>query len=131
MSASQHQGGFSSRSGAAPFVLPLPENGDRYYKILDIPESMALRSGLVVLQPGQDIGSHNTGKHEEMIIFLEGSGEIEIENGGLHVVGKGYIAYVPPATQHNVCNRGTGILRYLYIVTGVNGETEHSEAASL
>lgn len=121
MSTSQNQEGISSRSGAAPFVLPLPENGDRYYKILDLPESMAMRSGLVVLQPGQDIGSHNTDKHEEMIIFLEGTGEIEIENDGLQRVGKGYIAYVPPATQHNVYNRGTGILRYIYIVAGVNG----------
>ncbi|MDP4189646.1 MAG: hypothetical protein Q8905_16475, partial [Bacteroidota bacterium] len=60
-----------------PFVLALPKDGDRYLELLNTSQSITMRSGLVVLQEGENVGSHNTGQHEEILIILNGCGEVE------------------------------------------------------
>lgn len=102
-----------------PFVLSLPNDGAKYHKILGSTQSVAMRAGLVNLQSGQDVGSHNTGKHEELLVILDGIGEVEIKELGRQRLHKGCVAYIPPDTQHNVINVGTEPLRYLYIVSRV------------
>lgn len=100
-----------------PFVLTLSNDDIKHHEILKSPQSVKMRSGLVNLQPGQDVGSHTTGKHEELLVILDGIGEIETESLGRQRVHKGCVAYIPPATQHNVYNVDTHPLRYLYIVS--------------
>jgi quercetin dioxygenase-like cupin family protein len=72
------------------------------------------------LAPGQDIGSHTTGDHEEMIVILEGEGELEAAGMGRQKIASGQVAYNPPQTSHNVFNTGTDNLRYIYIVVKVS-----------
>lgn len=102
-----------------PFVLSLPVDGIKYHEILKSTQSATMQSGLVNLQSGQDVGSHTTGKHEELLVILEGIGEVELEGFSRQRIQKGCIVYIPPATQHNVFNVDTLPLRYLYIVSRV------------
>jgi quercetin dioxygenase-like cupin family protein len=102
-----------------PFVLSLPDDGIKYHEILKSTQSATMRSGLVTLQSGQDVGSHTTGKHEELLVILDGVGEVEVERHGRQRIQNGCVAYIPPATQHNVFNVDTQPLRYLYIVSRV------------
>lgn len=102
-----------------PFVLSLPDDDIKYHEIVKATQSVTMQSGLVSLQSGQDVGSHTTGKHEELLVILDGIGEVELEGHGRQKIQKGCVAYIPPATQHNVFNVDTNPLRYLYIVSRV------------
>lgn len=78
-----------------------------------------MRSGFVVLKPGQDVGAHSTGSHEELIIILGGRGAVEAEGLGRVDVGGSRVIYIPPDTMHNVFNTGDEPLRYIYVVAPV------------
>lgn len=80
------------------------------------PETVTMRSGLVILQPGQTVGKHSTGTHEEMLVILEGKGTMTFKDGGELEVDTNHILYCPPDTEHDMMNTGTGMLRYVYIV---------------
>ena len=99
-----------------PLVIDLPLNRDDYFPILDKEKAVTMRSGLVTLKPGEEVGSHNTEDYEECIIILEGKGEIETEGLGRRSIRQGQVAYNPPQTQHNVINTSNAILRYIYLV---------------
>lgn len=100
-----------------PFVLTLPDDGSGYNSILKPPRAVTMRSGLVRLEPGCDVGLHSTEGNEEILVVLEGQGALECEGCTRLGVAGGQIAYVPPHTRHNVFNRGPGPLRYIYVVS--------------
>jgi quercetin dioxygenase-like cupin family protein len=99
-----------------PFVMTLPRDGVRYFEILKPPPSVTMRSGLVTLAAGDEVGAHTTGRNEEILVILEGQGWIESEGLGERSVAAGQIAYIPPDTRHNVYNRDDRPLRYIFIV---------------
>ena len=99
-----------------PFVFDLPAESAGYTMIMGPPRTHTMRSGLVNLAPGRDVGLHSTEKNEEMLVILEGRGEVELEGFGRLMISAGRIAYVPPKTRHNVFNTGTGPLKYIFIV---------------
>jgi mannose-6-phosphate isomerase-like protein (cupin superfamily) len=80
------------------------------------PETMTMRSGLVVLEPGKSDGTHTTDSYEEVLVVLEGEGKMVITGGPELTLKTNTMAYCPPQTEHNVTNTGTGPLRYVYIV---------------
>jgi mannose-6-phosphate isomerase-like protein (cupin superfamily) len=98
----------------APFIVSLSsrEGGS----IVKSPKSISIRSGLVILRSGENVGAHDTGDHEELIVALDGRGEVEAEGLRDTTFDKGCVAYIPPHTRHNVFNRHTEPLRYIYIV---------------
>ncbi len=100
-----------------PLSIQLDPAATEYLRVLGgPPESVTMRSGYVVLQPGNSVGTHSTETFEEMVIVLNGEGEM-ILRGGTALPLKPYaIAYCPPATQHDVRNTGSAPLRYLYVV---------------
>ena len=100
-----------------PFVLSLSADGVRDFPILDASRSGRMRSALVTLQPGENVGSHNTGEHEELLIVLEGIGTVQAQGLGTQQVRKESVVFVPPGNQHDVSNIGLTPLRYLYIVS--------------
>jgi len=63
------------------------------------------------------VGLHSTEKNEEMLVILEGRGEVELEGFGRLMISAGRTAYVPPKTRNNVCNTGTTPLKYIFIVS--------------
>jgi quercetin dioxygenase-like cupin family protein len=94
------------------------EPGERSYLVLlnGPPETASMRSGLVTLAPGASIGKHNTEKNEEMLVPLEGEGELRVTGQPPVQVHPGVITYAPAHTEHDVTNTGTKPLRYIFIV---------------
>ncbi len=87
--------------------------------LLKSPVSERLKSGFVILKPGESIGAHRTDNREEMLIILEGTAHIECEGEILEASGQA-IVYIPPNMLHNVTNTSQQIdLRYIYVVTPV------------
>lgn len=99
-----------------PFLFVLPADSAPYTMIMGPPRTHTMRSGLVNLAPGKDVGLHSTEKNEEMLVILEGRGEVELEGFGRLMISAGRTAYVPPKTRHNVFNTGTDPLKYIFIV---------------
>jgi len=80
------------------------------------PETVSMKSGFVVLAPGHSVGKHSTLNHEEILIVLEGQGEMLFQDGA-HLRLKAHTAlYCPPQTEHDVKNTGSTMLRYVYVV---------------
>jgi len=92
-------------------IKKLNNNGS----LIKPPLSKQIKSGLVILQPGQEVGEHMTDKREEIIVILEGVATIIVE-GETQSVGSNSIVYIPENKKHNILNKGKKILRYVYIV---------------
>ena len=107
----------NSAETLVPLVIDLAASGEHYIPVLKPEQTAMLKSGLVTLKPGEEVGEHTTDSREEVIVFLEGSGEVETDRNGRKAVKAGQAAYNPPETRHNVINTGESDLRYIYIVT--------------
>lgn len=80
------------------------------------PETVTMKSGYVVLDPGHFVGKHSTGQHEEILIVLEGHGEMLFHDGSTVELKAHTALYCPPETEHDVKNTGASQLRYVYVV---------------
>ena len=87
--------------------------------ILTAENAKKLKSGLIFLKTGEDVGEHNTRKKEEIIIVMEGKATVEIDGQVFSEVSSGSVAYIPSQTLHNVRNRSDSELRYIYVVSQV------------
>ncbi len=64
-------------SKPSPKVIILDAHGGDYLQLLGgAPESVTMRSGLVILAPQHSVGKHSTGRNEEILIVLAGKGEM-------------------------------------------------------
>ena len=98
------------------------------------PDSVRFKSRVVELAPGDSVGLHVTHQREEIVVVLEGNGELRLPNadgdqeagaskaglggeGRVLALSAGQAAYVPPETLHDIHNTGDAPLRYIYIVT--------------
>ncbi len=99
-----------------PKLVRLDSLGKDYLPILGPPESVSMRSGLVMLMPGKSVGKHSTEHNEELLVVLEGTGQMTFADGSTMPVEANHALYCPPESQHNVTNSGTGPLRYVYVV---------------
>lgn len=87
--------------------------------LLKPPVSERLKSGFVILKPGESIGAHLTEAREEMLIILEGAAQIECGSEILEASGQA-IVYIPKNMLHNVTNLSQQVdLKYIYVVTPV------------
>jgi oxalate decarboxylase/phosphoglucose isomerase-like protein (cupin superfamily) len=92
------------------------ENG--YTRLLGgPPQSVFMRSGKVVLQPGESVGNHSTEGKEELIIILNGEGEFLYGDRHSLVFQSNAVLYCPPMTEHNILNTGSTPLHYIYVVS--------------
>jgi len=80
------------------------------------PETVTMKSGYVVLEPGRSVGKHSTEHHEEILIVFEGQGEMLFHDGSKLELKARTALYCPPETEHDVKNIGTETLRYVYVV---------------
>ena len=107
------------------FVRSLPDTQEPA-RLLSKEDTVGMRSGLMILQPGKDCGWHSTENYEEMIICLAGAGEVASEDGLRRPLAAGQYAYNPPQSRHNVFNTGTEVMRYIYVVTPTSvGNGDH------
>jgi mannose-6-phosphate isomerase-like protein (cupin superfamily) len=88
-----------------------------YQRVLEgRPQTCGMRSGRVHLKPGEACGQHSTKNQEELLVFLNGRGELLIADKDRFAVGAGKTAYIPPETLHDVRNVGPDPLVYIYCV---------------
>jgi putative monooxygenase len=83
-----------------------------------------MRSGRVSLKPGEDVGEHSTGNHEEIVIVLEGRGVACAPDREPLPLEAGQAVYVPPHTTHNMKNLDAPVFQYIYVVAPVSGKAE-------
>lgn len=108
--------GVAAFAGEAPQIKAVPFGPQSYVPLLNgPPETKSLQAGLVTLQPGESVGEHSTGANEEMLIPLEGTGELRCKGHPPIALKPGLITYAPPNTRHDVSNTGTTPLRYIYV----------------
>jgi mannose-6-phosphate isomerase-like protein (cupin superfamily) len=100
----------------APATMSLECAGNDCPLLKGYPQTAGLRSGFVRLKPGESVGWHTTGQNEETLVILHGKGEAEIEGAAAMPIAEKMIAYIPPATRHNVKNTGDAPLEYVYVV---------------
>jgi mannose-6-phosphate isomerase-like protein (cupin superfamily) len=100
-----------------PKKVELDRTATEYLRILGgPPESVTMRSGYVVLLPEKSVGPHNTESYEELVVVLDGEGDMLFGDGSILQLEPYNVAYCPPGTEHDVRNTGSKPLRYLYIV---------------
>ena len=107
-----------SEAGASqqPFVTNLEDPCDYRVLLTGRPQTSGMRSGRVRLVPGKSVGQHSTHAHEELLVFLSGSGIALIGESTRLQVGAGKAAYIPPQTPHDIVNTGTEPLVYVFCV---------------
>jgi len=70
-------------------------------------------------EAGESVGWHSTTEHEEALVVLRGKGTVKIEGKADVPVHENMLAYIPPATKHNVTNTGTELLEYVWVVAAI------------
>jgi quercetin dioxygenase-like cupin family protein len=106
----------ASMMNPEPKIIKAEMRGQDYIRLLGgPPESIVMRSGEVLLQPGKMVGKHNTECNEELLIVLEGEGSLLLTENRQLEMKAGSVLYCPPETEHDVRNTGPGILRYIYV----------------
>jgi mannose-6-phosphate isomerase-like protein (cupin superfamily) len=100
-----------------PLVFNMKPSDAGFTRILGgPPNSVFMRSGKVVLQPGEVVGEHSTESNEELIIILEGQGSFLYDDNKKLAFDSNCVLYCPPLTLHNIQNTGSTPLRYIYVV---------------
>ena len=103
-----------------PRRIKLDVNGRRHIALLTgPPASSGMRSGYVNLEANASVGRHSTGRHEEILVVLGGTGSMSLAGHEPLDLTAPCAAYCPPDTEHDVTNTGSEALRYVYIVAPV------------
>ncbi len=76
-----------------------------------------MKSGHVVLQPGESVGEHTTGEREEAVVILKGSGEAIINKKDIIAIEENAVLYIPSQIDHDIKNTGSGVLEYIFITS--------------
>jgi len=95
--------------------IPLDPSSKEQPLLEGPPQTAGMRSGRVVLRPGEDMHRHTTGAHEELLMFLQGRATVVVAGTPVEMAA-GEVLYIPPNTIHEVHNGGTEEARYIYAV---------------
>ena len=96
------------------------EGKEKYQRLLaGVPQTCGMKSGAMVLQPGDAVGEHVTEQKEEAIIILAGQAEVFVAGKPAFTAAAGELVYIPPQTSHDIKNCGAVPLKYIYVVTPV------------
>ena len=107
---------FSQAPKPVPLSMKLQCPGGDCPLLRGVPQTAGMRSGFVRLKTGQTVGWHTTGRKEESLVILHGSGEARIQGQPARAFTAPALVYIPPATRHNVANTGSELLEYVYVV---------------
>ena len=104
-----------------PKAVRLALESSGYQRLLKCGEdTSAVHSGMVCLEPGKSIGNHSTNDGEEVIIVLNGEGEISFDDYETLKMAEGFLIYCPSYTEHDVKNSGNELLKYVFFVAKVS-----------
>ena len=107
------------RQAKRPITFPLDCAGGDCPLLKGSPQTSGMRGGSVKLKPGESVGWHSTGQHEEALVILHGKGAANIEGQADVPLHEKMLAYIPPDTKHNVTNTGTETLEYVWVVAPI------------
>jgi mannose-6-phosphate isomerase-like protein (cupin superfamily) len=68
-----------------------------------------------MLESGKEVGEHATENEEELIVVVEGKGEV-VSEGHTQTVEAPCIVLIPAHTVHNVRNTSKAFLKYVYVL---------------
>jgi mannose-6-phosphate isomerase-like protein (cupin superfamily) len=111
--------GQEKQAERAPLTFPLDCAGGDCPLLKGAPQTSGMRGGSVKLRPGESVGWHSTGDHEEALVILHGAGAANFDGRADVPVHEKMLAYIPPGTKHNVTNTGTELLEYVWVVAPV------------
>ena len=114
--------GMAAQEGAKrePMTFPLNCAGGDCPLLKGAPQTSGMRGGSVRLKPGESVGWHSTSANEEALVILHGSGVAKIEGHAEVALTEKMLAYIPPASRHNVTNNGTEVLEYVWVVAPIS-----------
>ena len=101
----------TSHNNIAPFVtdiISLAKQNNNFRQ--DIKTANHTQVVLMSLKPGEDIGLEVHKKIDQLLIFVQGSGEANI-GGQKFPIKEGTLAFVPAGTPHNFVNTGNTDLK--------------------
>jgi len=94
------------------------DSSEKYQRLLSKElGTSGIKSGHVVLMPGENIGEHTTDEREEVIIVLKGNGEAIIDKDNILKIENGIVLYIPPKTLHDIKNTGSDKLEYIFVTS--------------
>lgn len=108
--------------GRAPMTFDLTCPGGDCPLLKGAPQTSGMRGGSVKLKPGESVGWHSTSQNEEALVILHGSGVAKVEGQFDVPLKENVMAYIPPATRHNVTNTGSALLEYVWVVAPLKGK---------
>ncbi|HTT24551.1 MAG TPA: cupin domain-containing protein [Candidatus Sulfotelmatobacter sp.] len=104
------------RTKREPMTFALDCAGGDCPLLKGAPQTSGMRGGSVKLKSGESVGWHSTSTNEEALVILHGSGVANIDGHPDVTLTEKMLAYIPPATRHNVTNNGTQTLEYVWVV---------------
>lgn len=90
------------------------------YKVYDLTALKDLNLSLTELNPGKETTGHSHEAADEVYVFMEGKGRVEIEKEKISVKG-GDVVAVRGGKFHKVFNEGEGILSFWSIFEKYEG----------
>jgi mannose-6-phosphate isomerase-like protein (cupin superfamily) len=103
---------------AVPKIITFNPDSTSYQEIFDgEKDSVVFYSGVVTVLPNSSGHVHSTEIYEEMIVVLEGEGQVRVTKQNNLDIKFGTIAFIPPNTEHQVFNTGKKNFKYIYIAT--------------
>ena len=84
-------------------------------KLITPKTARKIRSRIVTLNPGEDVGYHVTKDREEVLIVLEGKAKVVVE-GNTKKLNEKQAIYIGNNKRHNIFNNSAKPLKYIYVV---------------
>jgi mannose-6-phosphate isomerase-like protein (cupin superfamily) len=107
-----------SDKSAVSKIITFNPDSTSYQEIFDgEKDSVVFYSGVVTVLPKTSGHLHSTEIYEEMIVVLEGEGQVRVTKQKNLDLKFGNIVFIPPNTEHQVFNTGTKNFKYIYIAT--------------
>jgi uncharacterized RmlC-like cupin family protein len=107
----------------AHFIVPLNTSPNYFQKHLPLSSKdgvdriAGIKSGFIHLEPGDGVHWHTTGEREEVLIILRGEAFVRMGTkitAGHGVTGPAFV-YIPRDTGHEVLNKSTEAVEYVYL----------------
>lgn len=89
-------------------IVHLAKTNDKFRKV--VMTGNKTQVVLMAVPEGEDIGAEAHEGHDQVLVFVEGTGKAQI--GGIESnVKEGDLSFVPSGVHHNFINTGTGPLK--------------------
>jgi mannose-6-phosphate isomerase-like protein (cupin superfamily) len=103
----------------AVLAVSLAQDGKYQRLLAGCPQTYGIKSGHILLGPGNSVGEHTTDVKEEVIIITRSKAQLICSGDNPVTVTTENIIYIPPETRHDIRNIGEDVLEYVYVVASV------------